>query len=114
VDGADEEWPPAASRLTSALWLAEGHLERREFVAAARVLERARGLGEDALIAGLHHLAAAGCRAQTGDLARARRQLGHAGRRLEPYLPEHRGIELRPLLDVTAEVVESAGDGELA
>jgi hypothetical protein len=115
----EEEWPPPEAHLTSALWRAEAHLERREFFAAARALEQARGLGEDEFVAALRHLAAAGYRAQTGEPERARRQLQHARRRLAPFLPETREIELQPLLAAVAVVVESAGgnpdgDTELA
>lgn len=78
-----EEWPPPDARVRSALWRAEGHLERREYAAASRVLAEAFGLGGDeGLLRGLHHLAAAGYKAQDGDPARARRQLEHARRRL--------------------------------
>jgi hypothetical protein len=111
----EEEWPSPESRLTSALWRAEAHLERREFFAAARALDEARGLGEDAFVAALRHLAAAGYRAQTGERERARRQLEHARRRLAPFLPETRELELEPLLEAVVLVVESAdGDTELA
>jgi hypothetical protein len=108
---AGEEWPPREARLTSALWRAEGHLERHEFVAAASALDEARGLGEDRLVVALRHLAAAGYRAQTGDGARARRQLVHARRRLAPFLPRAREIELALLVDAVRVVVESA-DGD--
>ena len=109
------EWPPPGARLTSALWRAEAHLERREYSAAARALDEARGLGEDELVAALRHLAAAGHRAQAGETARARRQLAHARRRLAPFLPRTHDLELEPLLESVREVVESAGgDGELA
>ena len=111
----EEEWPPPEARLTSALWRAEEHFERREFFAAAQALDQGRGLGEDAFVAALRHLAAAGYRAQTGERERARRQLEHARRRLKPFLPATRGLELAPLLDTVGRVVESAdGDGELA
>jgi hypothetical protein len=79
---AEEEWPPPEARLRAIVWRAEGHLERQEFVAAALALEEGFGLGDEALLRGLYHLAAAGYRAQTGDLAGARRQLEHARRRL--------------------------------
>ena len=106
VAGEDEEWPPRAARLTSALWRAEAHFERREFFAASRALDGARGLGEDELVAALRHLAAAGYRAQTGEPARARRQLEHARRRLGPFLPAYREVELQSLLDAVSEVVD--------
>jgi len=101
------EWPPSEARLTSALWRAERHFERREFFAAARALDQARGLDEDAFVAALRHLAAAGYRAQTGEPERAHRQLEHARGRLAPFLPEYREIELEPLLEAVAGVVES-------
>jgi hypothetical protein len=67
----------------SAIWRAEGHIERREYAQAARTLEDVFGLGGDeALLRGLHHLAAAGRRHQDGDSHRALRQLEHARRRL--------------------------------
>jgi hypothetical protein len=101
---SNEEWPPPEARLRSILWRGEEHLERSEFVAAARTLAEGFGLGEGELLHGLHHLAAAGYRAQTGELERARRQLAHARRRLAAF------PETVPLIQ---RVVESAG-GELA
>ena len=56
---------------------------------------------------GLHHLGAAGYRAQTGDPRRARRQLERARRRLAPF------PDVAPLIDLVARDIESAG-GELA
>lgn len=105
----DEEWPPRESRVRAALWEAEGSLERREYVAAAGALARAFGLAgrREGLVRGLHHLAAAGYRAQTGDARRARRQLGHAQRRLQAF------PEAGRLLELVERDVESAG-GELA
>jgi hypothetical protein len=105
---SNEEWPPPEARLRSILWRAEGHLERSEFVAASRTLAEGFGLGDDELLHGLHHLAAAGYRAQTGDLDRARRQLEHARRRLAPY------PDCASLVAVVETIVESAGaEGEL-
>lgn len=82
-----DDWPPPKARVRAALWEAEGHLERREYFAATRTLSRVFGLaGEsESRLRGLHHLAAAGCKAQSGDARRARRQLDHARRRLAPY-----------------------------
>ena len=104
-----DDWPPPEARLQAVLWRAEGHFERREYFAASRALEEAFGLGsEPERVRGLHHLAAAGYKAQTGDPARARRQLAHARRRLAAF------PDAAPLLsDVERDVVESAG-GELA
>jgi hypothetical protein len=105
-----EEWPPPQARLQGILWQAEGHLLRGEFAQAARALAAASGLGEDELVAGLRHLAAAGWRAQNHEPERARRQLAHARRRLQQFLPEARQVEVARLLKT---IVESAG-GELA
>jgi hypothetical protein len=88
----------------------EGHLLRGEYGQAARALADASGLGEDELVAGLRHLAAAGWRLQNGEPERARRQLAHARRRLASSLPQAREIEVARLLQA---VVESSG-GELA
>ena len=66
----EAEWPPPAARVQSAIWRAEGHIERGEYAKAAHALEEVRGLGGDEeLVRGLHHLAAAGWRHQQGDEA---------------------------------------------
>jgi hypothetical protein len=108
-----DDWPPPAARLKAILWRAEGELERREFVAAARTLCEGFDLADNGLLHALHHLAAAGYRAEAGDAARARRQLAHARRRLEPFLPGRDEVDLEALLAKVTAVVESA-DGELA
>ena len=69
-------------------WRADAHLERGEYVAAARTLTEAFelvGSGDDEVFRGLHHLAAAGYRHQTGEAQRAERQLARARRRLAPF-----------------------------
>jgi len=82
-DSSTDEWPPPEARLRSIVWRAEGHLERREYAQAAQTLADGFGLGGDEeLLRGLHHLAAAGWKHQEGDSPRARRQLEHARRRL--------------------------------
>jgi hypothetical protein len=109
ADDSNEEWPPPEARLRSILWRAEGHLERSEFAAASGTLAEGFGLGDDELLHGLHHLAAAGYRAQSGELDRARRQLERARRRLAAYPGS------APLVAVVEAVVESANEegGEL-
>ena len=106
----DEEWPPREARVQSALWDAERSLERGEYVAATSRLADVFGHAGDReeLVRGLHHLGAAGYRAQTGDPHRARRQLERARRRLAPFpdVP-------RRSIDLVARDIESAG-GELA
>jgi hypothetical protein len=59
------------------------------------------------LVRGLHHLATAGYRAQTGDAGGSRRQLDHARRRLASF------PEAEPLIDLVQRDIESPG-GELA
>ena len=79
----DVEWPPPAARVQSAVWRAEGHIERGEYAQAAHALARVFRLGGDeALLRGLHHLAAAGWKHRNNEPERARRQLEHARRRL--------------------------------
>lgn len=97
------DWPPPKARLRAAVWRAEGHLGRREHVAASRALAEVfelAGADEREFLRGLHHLAAAGYKGQRGDAVRARRQLAHAQRRLAPYLPAHRELDLARLLEL--------------
>jgi hypothetical protein len=100
----EEEWPPAEARLRGILWRVERHLLAGDYVHAAVALDDARGLGEQELLAGLRHLAAAGYRAQQGEFDRARRQLERARRRLERFRPEACEVEIDPLF----EALESA------
>ena len=101
-----DDWPPPEARVRGAIWGAAGHLERREYVAAARTLERVSDAG-GGLVQALHHLAAAGYRAQEGQLDRARRQLEHARRRLAPFLPEAEEVDLAVLLELVERDVAS-------
>ena len=105
----DDEWPPRENRVRAALWDAERALERREYLVATSRLADGYGLGgeQEELVRGLHHLGAAGYRAQTGEPVRARRQLERARSRLSPF------PETAALIDVVARDIESAG-GELA
>lgn len=87
-DDSSDEWPPRTSRLRAIRWRADAHLERDEYFAAAQALAEAFDLtapGEGEVFRGLHHLAAAGYRHQTGETERAIRQLAHARRRLAPF-----------------------------
>ena len=74
-----------------------------EYGQAAVALTEAAGLGEHELVAGLRHLAAAGRRAQNGEPERAQRQLAHAQRRLGPFLPEWREVEVARVLAAVVE-----------
>lgn len=104
------DWPPPAARYRSALWRAEGHIERGEYGQAAHALASVFELaGEDErdLVRGLHHLAAAGYRARDGETERALRQLEHARRRLAPFLPEHEEVDLAGLIELVEAAVRS-------
>jgi hypothetical protein len=105
----DDEWPPRENRVRAALWDAERSIERREYLAATSRLASVLGLANEReeLVRGLHHLGAAGYRAQTGEPLRARRQLERARRRLAPF------PDAAPLIELVARDIESAG-GELA
>ena len=105
----DDEWPPRENRVRAALWDAERSLERREYLAATDRLASVFGLADEReeLVRGLHHLGAAGYRAQIGEPFRARRQLDRARRRLAPF------PEATSLVELVTRDVESAG-GELA
>ena len=104
-----DEWPPRENRVQAALWEAEGCFERQEYVAASSALARVFGLaGErEELVRGLHHLAAAGYRAQTGEDRRARGQLDRARRRLLSF------PDAAWLVDLVQRDLDSSG-GELA
>jgi hypothetical protein len=106
----EDEWPPPEARFRSALWRAEANIERGEYGAAAKTLAdvfRYAPEGDRELVVGLHHLAAAGYKHREGDPERAHRQLRHARRRLEPYLPEHEEVDLAALLDLVERAIES-------
>jgi predicted metal-dependent hydrolase len=83
----DDDWPPPGARLRSAVWRAEGHIERGEYFAAtdalADVFDVAGPRAE--YVRGLHHLAAAGYKHLHGNPDSARRQLAHARRRLSAF-----------------------------
>ena len=72
-----------------------------EYFAAHEELEdawRAAPTGERDFFQGLVHVAVAWYQAGRGRKIGTERQLAKAVRRLEPFAPTHRGIELEPLL----------------
>ena len=85
--GRDDDWPPPAARLRSAIWRAEGHIERGEYFAATDALADVFDLAgtRAEYVRGLHHLAAAGYKHRHGNPSSARRQLAHARRRLSAF-----------------------------
>jgi predicted metal-dependent hydrolase len=87
----------------------EDHLERGldlaragEYFAAHEALEdawRAAEPGEKDFFQGLVHVVVAWYQAGRGNEVGCRRQLEKAARRLGPFSPEHRGLDVAALLD---------------
>jgi predicted metal-dependent hydrolase len=80
-----------------------------EYFAAHEELEdawRAAPQGERDFFQGLVHVAVAWYQAGRGRRIGTERQLAKAVRRLEPFAPEHRGLELTPLLEQLRELHE--------
>jgi hypothetical protein len=99
--GVETDWPPPEARFQGALFFGESHLRKREYLKAALHFARAAeaASGDDRELArGLVHLAAAGHKRTLGDERGYERQLRHARRRLEPFLPEARRLDLAALL----------------
>ncbi len=98
VDGGT----PGPDLFQGALFVGASRLRKREYVHAARAFARASRLAETAgdreLARGLVHVAAGGYRRLVGDPPGCARQLSHARRRLGPFLPEARRLDLEMLL----------------
>jgi uncharacterized protein len=76
-------------------------IRRGEFFAAHEELElawRAAGATERDFFQGLVHVAVAWYQAGRGNRVGCERQLEKAARRLGPYAPEHRGIDVQSVL----------------
>jgi hypothetical protein len=107
---SDGEWPPPEARARAALWGAERHLTRAEYVAAATALDGALTSDDPnaaAVARGLRQLAVAGYRHQTGDAIRAQRHLSLARTRLSPFLPVFEELDLVGILEVVAASLET-------
>ncbi len=84
-------------------------IRRREYFDAHEVLEeawRAAEPDERDFFRGLVHVAVAWYQAGRGNRVGCERQLEKAARRLAPYAPVHRGLDLKTLL---AEIQEARG-----
>jgi uncharacterized protein len=89
-------------------------LRRGEWFAAHEELElawRAADPPERDFFQGLVHVAVAWYQAGRGRRIGCERQLEKAARRLEPYAPRHRGLELDPVLAAVAEARTQLDDG---
>lgn len=83
-----------------------GLLARGEFFAAHEELEiawRAAEPGERDFFQGLVHVAVAWYQAGRSNRAGCERQLEKAARRLQPYAPAHRRLDVATLLEVVGE-----------
>src|SRR6266849_5150000 len=86
-----------------------GHIRAGRFFEAHEELElvwRAAPAEERDFYQGLVHVAVAWYQAERGRKIGTERQLAKALRRLEPFAPTHRGIELEPLLAQLRELHE--------
>jgi uncharacterized protein len=89
-------------------------MRAREFFAAHEELELAWRAAEEAerdFFQGLVHVTVAWYQAGRGNEVGCRRQLEKAERRLGPYAPEHRGVDVADVLDqvAAARVIVAAG-----
>jgi uncharacterized protein len=75
---------------------------------------RAAELAERDFLQGLVHVAVAWYQAGRGNRAGCERQLEKAARRLGPYLPEHRGLDVAELVDQVERAAARASSGDLA
>jgi len=83
------------------LFVGDSLLRRRDYFHAYRAFRRAAALAEAddrELAMGLSHLAACGYKRAAADERGAQRQLDHARRRLAPFLPEARRLDLAELI----------------
>ena len=99
-------------------WLARGLdlIRAGEFFAAHEELElawRAAPDGERDFYQGLVHVAVAWYQAGRGNRVGCERQLEKAERRLGPYAPGHRGVDIAALLGQVRAARETFGGGSL-
>jgi uncharacterized protein len=91
-------------------------IRRGEFFAAHEELEdawRAAEPPERDFFQGLVHVAVAWYQAGRGNRVGCERQLEKAARRLGPYAPEHRGVDIGSVLTQVEEAAELVAAGSL-
>ena len=102
-------WPPPDAAYQGALFYGESHLRKGEYLKATlhfrRAVAAAPGPDERELARGLVHLGAAGHKWAQGDERGAERQLAHARRRLAPFAPSARRLDLDALMAAVEERV---------
>jgi predicted metal-dependent hydrolase len=91
-------------------------IRRGEYFAAHEELEeawRAAGPAERDFYQGLVHVAVAWYQAGRGNRVGCERQLEKAARRLGPYVPEHRSVDIASLLEQLAAAQRVVDGGSL-
>jgi uncharacterized protein len=91
-------------------------IRRGEFFAAHEELElawRAAGPTERDFYQGLVHVAVAWYQAGRGNRVGCERQLDKAARRLGPFAPRHRGVDVSALLGQVAAAAKTVSGGSL-
>jgi uncharacterized protein len=91
-------------------------IRRGEYFAAHEELEdawRAAEPEERDFYQGLVHVAVAWYQAGRGNRVGCERQLEKAARRLGPYAPEHRGVDVASLLEQVAAAEQVVSEGSL-
>jgi len=91
-------------------------IRRGEYFAAHEELEdawRAAAPEERDFYQGLVHVTVAWYQAGRGNQVGCERQLEKAARRLGPYAPEHRGVDVASILEQVAEAAEVVAGGSL-
>jgi len=99
-------------------WLEQGLelIRRGEFFAAHEELElawRAAALAERDFYQGLVHVAVAWYQAGRGNRVGCERQLAKAERRLGPFAPSHRSVDVASLLEQVSAAAETVAAGSL-
>ena len=92
-------------------------IRRGEFFAAHEELElawRAAEPGEKDFFQGLVHVSVAWYQAGRGNRVGCERQLEKAARRLGPFAPEHRGVDVEGVLAQVAAAASTVAAGTLA
>jgi predicted metal-dependent hydrolase len=91
-------------------------MRQREFFAAHEALEdawRAAEPAEKDFFQGLVHVTVAWYQAGRGNRPGCERQLEKAARRLSPFAPEHRGVDVDAFLRQVAAAAETVAAGSL-
>jgi predicted metal-dependent hydrolase len=91
-------------------------IRAREYFDAHEELEdewRGAPSAERDFLQGLVHVAVAWLHAERANRAGCERQLEKAARRLGPYAPEHRGVDVTRVLDDVAHARSLVADGSL-